>query len=108
MQQILVAPQRAALIVHREALDAGRVLGAKFCTQKCECNRFWGHPMCCGGANGSTGHGTNGYEQCCFLEGHEPYGPHRCASCRTHKQGGHGYMQRWVPRSVIEMEGIVM
>ena len=66
--------------------------------------------MCCGGANGTAqvGHSTDGYNQCFFLENHEPYGLHRCVAYRTHKQGANGYLQRWVTRSATEMEGIVM
>ena len=108
IQQKLMAPQRAARIVHREALEAGHVLGAKFCTQRCDCNRAWSHAMCCGGATGTNEFGTDGYNQCCFLENHEPYGPHRCAACRTHKQGAGGYLQPWVEKSAIELVGIVM
>ena len=103
IQHQLMETQVAARIAHRADLDAGRVLGAKFCTQRCECNCVNSHAMCCGGLNGTTG-----YNQCCYLENHDPYGPHRCSTCRTHRQGAGTYLQSWVVRSAIESENIVM
>ena len=94
-------PERAARITHQEALNAGRITGPKFCTQKCECNRLWNHALCCGGQEG-----TDGSNVCCYMENHEPFGPHRCALCRYHKTGADLYLQPWVTRSAVESSSI--
>ena len=101
IQHKLMETQVAARIAHRADLDAGRVFTAKCCTQRCECNCVNSHAMCCGGLNGTTG-----YNKCCYLENHDPYGPHRCSTCRTHRQGASTYLQSWVVKSAIEMENI--
>ena len=95
-------PERAARITQQEALHAGRLIGTKFCTQKCECNRLWNHPLCCGGQEGGILGWQDGSNTCCYMDNHEPFRPHRCALCRYHKPGADYYLQPWVTRSTVE------